>query len=137
MRLALLTPQACSHPITGVKSFARTCIPGGKAYQPQATGFAAYRAAVDVEKMKADPVTAWLTEKSALHLWSVYIASGSRRMADGCRVGPNQHVMTYVIAGGKSFNMVLSHADATDPSTWRTDTAIVDMRRYYQDWDPM
>ena len=44
--------------------------------------------------------------------------------------------MTYTIAAGKSFNMVLSHVDRSDPATWRPETAIADMRSYFQDWDP-
>ena len=44
--------------------------------------------------------------------------------------------MTYMIAGGKSFNMVLSHVDHSDPATWRPETALADMRQYFKDWDP-
>lgn len=44
--------------------------------------------------------------------------------------------MTYTIAAGKSFNMVLSHVDRSDPATWKPETAIQDMRNYFKDWDP-
>lgn len=44
--------------------------------------------------------------------------------------------MTYCIAGGKSFNMVLSHVDHSDPSTWKQESAVPDMRDYFKDWDP-
>lgn len=44
--------------------------------------------------------------------------------------------MTYTIASGSSFNMVLSHVDDTDPSTWKREDAIPDMRREFADWDP-
>jgi salicylate hydroxylase len=44
--------------------------------------------------------------------------------------------MTYTIASGKSFNMVLSHVDKTDPATWHSANLIVDMRKCFQDWDP-
>lgn len=76
--------------------------------RPIRTGFAAYRATVDVEKMRDDPDTAWLLEKPALNIW----------------IGPERHVMTYTIASGKSFNMVLSHIYHSDPSTWRPEMAI-------------
>lgn len=53
----------------GVKSVARQSLDrsGGIATEP--TGFAAYRATVDVEHMKQDPETAWLLERPALNIW--------------------------------------------------------------------
>ena len=46
--------------------------------------------------------------------------------------------MTYTMSSGKSFNMVLSHQDSSDPSTWPTDPdeRLKQMRSYYADWDP-
>lgn len=44
--------------------------------------------------------------------------------------------MTYTIASGKSFNMVLSHVDNTDPATWHSADLLGDMRRCFQEWDP-
>lgn len=44
--------------------------------------------------------------------------------------------MTYTIGAGKSFNMVLSHPDDTDPSTWNQLTALHDMRAEFTGWDP-
>ena len=44
--------------------------------------------------------------------------------------------MSYSIASGKSFNMVLSHRDYSDPSTWRTNTVLEDMRAEFSGWDP-
>jgi salicylate hydroxylase len=43
--------------------------------------------------------------------------------------------MTYSIAGGKTFNLVLSHVDHTDPSTWQPENAISDMKEYFHGWD--
>jgi hypothetical protein len=51
------------------------------------------------------------------------------------RIGDQRHVMTYIIGAGKSFNMVLSHPDHSDPSTWDQATALADMRREFQGWD--
>lgn len=87
--------------------------------EPLKTGFAVYRATVDVKKMQADPDTAWLLERPNLNIW----------------IGPDRHVMTYPIASGNAFNMVLSHIDHSDPSTWKAETAIEDMRDYFKDWD--
>ena len=44
--------------------------------------------------------------------------------------------MTYTIAGGDSFNMVLSHVDHSDPAEWDQETAIDDMKEHFADWDP-
>ncbi|KAF2501401.1 FAD/NAD(P)-binding domain-containing protein [Lophium mytilinum] len=104
----------------GINSIARREILKENDIKPTATGFAVYRATVDVEKIKADPELAWILEKPSLNIW----------------IGEDRHVMTYTIAGGKSFNMVLSHVDRSNPATWRADTAIEDMQRYFQGWDP-
>lgn len=47
-----------------------------------------------------------------------------------------RHIMTYTIAGGRSFNIVLNHPDDTDPSTWNPDSAVEDMKEHFRDWDP-
>jgi hypothetical protein len=52
------------------------------------------------------------------------------------RIGEGRHVMTYTISGGRSFNMVLSHVDKSDPASWTQDAALEDMRQHFQDWDP-
>jgi salicylate hydroxylase len=52
------------------------------------------------------------------------------------RIGANHHAMTYTIGAGSAFNMVLSYVDTSDPSTWKAETAVEDMRREFSDWDP-
>lgn len=49
-------------------------MPGKGDDGPRATGFAAFRATVDVEKMRNDPETSWLLERPALNIW--YDGSG-------------------------------------------------------------
>lgn len=44
--------------------------------------------------------------------------------------------MTYTIAAGSSFNMVLSHVDKTDPSTWKQESTLDDMKQEFSGWDP-
>jgi salicylate hydroxylase len=46
-----------------------------------------------------------------------------------------RHVMSYTIAAGKSFNMVLSHPETSDPATWRQGTELEDMRNHFEGWD--
>jgi salicylate hydroxylase len=70
--------------------------------------------------MKEHSDISWLLEKPSLNIW----------------IGEDRHVMSYTIAAGKSFNMVLSHVDSTDPSTWKPENAIDDMRAYFAGWDP-
>lgn len=44
--------------------------------------------------------------------------------------------MTYCIAGGQSFNMVLSHRDKGDPALFGMEEDIIgDMRKEFQGWD--
>lgn len=43
--------------------------------------------------------------------------------------------MTYTIGAGKSFNMVLSHPDDSDPSTWDQQNTLSDMKCEFQGWD--
>jgi salicylate hydroxylase len=103
-----------------VKSIARDRVVTHNNVPPTlTTGFAAYRATVNVEKMREDPDTAWLLESPSLHLW----------------LGDMRHVMSYTIAGGKSFNMVLSHPDSSDPTTWNQETALSDMQEHFKGWD--
>ncbi|KAF4448971.1 salicylate hydroxylase [Fusarium austroafricanum] len=104
----------------GVKSRARPVVLGGQDPPPQRTGFAAYRAVVYTEDMKDDEDTSWLLERPGINIW----------------IGEDRHVMTYCIAGGNSFNMVLSHVDHSSPSTWDAASALQDMRESFHDWDP-
>ncbi|KAH7191708.1 uncharacterized protein B0J16DRAFT_393636 [Fusarium flagelliforme] len=104
----------------GVKSRARPVVLGGQDPPPQRTGFAAYRAVVYTEDMKDDNNTSWLLERPGINIW----------------IGEDRHVMTYCIAGGDSFNMVLSHIDHSLPSTWNAANALQEMRQSFRDWDP-
>ncbi|KAI9170555.1 FAD binding domain-containing protein [Paramyrothecium foliicola] len=107
----------------GIKSVARSYVSRGHKSQPTPTGYAAYRATVDVRKMKQIPEVSWLLEKPGLNIW----------------IGKDRHVMTYTIAAGESFNMVLSHKDGRDPSAWpkmTQDEILSEMRQHFHDWDP-
>ncbi|KAJ9615640.1 hypothetical protein H2200_001715 [Cladophialophora chaetospira] len=107
----------------GVKSIGRPKVLGGVDQPARRTGFAAYRATVDVEQMRQHPELVDLLAKPGLNLW----------------IGDLRHVMTYTIAGGRSFNMVLSHPDRTDPASWNqksADEILSDMRSHFNGWDP-
>lgn len=52
------------------------------------------------------------------------------------RIGEDRHVMTYSIAGGQSFNMVLSHRDKGDPTISGSEEDILgDIKAEFQGWD--
>ena len=107
----------------GVKSLGRPKVLGGMDVPPMRTGFAAYRATVNMEEMRAHPELIDLVAKPSLNLW----------------VGNMRHVMSYSISSGKSFNMVLSHPDRSDPATWNQqspDKILSDMKAHFQGWDP-
>ncbi|KAL8407053.1 hypothetical protein RB596_005523 [Gaeumannomyces avenae] len=109
--------------VDGVKSTARALLPAGDSAIPRSTGLSAYRTTVDVAKMKGVPEMAWILENPGLNIW----------------IGEDRHVMTYTIAGGKSFNMVLSHPDKPGPPSpypQSQEETLRDMQREYEDWDP-
>ncbi|EKG15355.1 Monooxygenase FAD-binding protein [Macrophomina phaseolina MS6] len=50
-------------------------------------------------------------------------------------LGDARHVVAYRIAGGDAVNVVLIHPEPSDPSTWKQETALEDMRRQFDGWD--
>lgn len=59
----------------GVKSEARKLVLDGVDKPPRMTGFAAYRATIDVEDIKQDPDTAALLTNPSLNLWLAILCS--------------------------------------------------------------
>ncbi|KAF2755033.1 FAD/NAD(P)-binding domain-containing protein [Pseudovirgaria hyperparasitica] len=104
----------------GVKSLARPAILTTPDTPPRYTRFAAYRATVSTQKMRADPRTAELLDRPGQNLW----------------LGPQRHIMAYSIAAGETFNLVISHPATTDPATWRQDDNVAEMKRQFEGWDP-
>ena len=52
------------------------------------------------------------------------------------RIGDMRHVMTYPIAGGNTFNMVLAHRETEDPEMWDQSKALESMKEHFKGWDP-
>ncbi|KAF1975537.1 FAD/NAD(P)-binding domain-containing protein [Bimuria novae-zelandiae CBS 107.79] len=104
----------------GVKSEARKAVLGGEDQPAVQCGYAAYRAMVDTALTRDEPEVSWLLDVPGQNLW----------------IGKERHVMSYTIAGGKSFNMVLSHPEHSDPSTWNQETVLKDMKHHFEEWDP-
>lgn len=60
-------------PLPGIKSTARKTILEGRDVHARKTGFAAYRATVDIAKMKQDPDIAWIVDQPNINLWFVIL----------------------------------------------------------------
>ncbi|KAK5674170.1 hypothetical protein LTR17_027815, partial [Elasticomyces elasticus] len=103
----------------GIKSSARRVILGDSDIAPSLTGYAAYRATVDAKRIAENPELAWLLKKPSLNIW----------------IGDQRHVMSYLVAGGQSLNMVLSHPEKSNPATWKTDSVLADMKAQFNGWD--
>lgn len=107
----------------GIKSVTRAAFLGSADKGPSATGFCAYRATVPARVMLEHPDTAALIAAPEINLW----------------VGPDRHVMSYLIAGGDTFNLVLSHPAPSKPDdeTTTLQQTLQEMRAAYADWDPV
>ncbi|BEI83393.1 hypothetical protein CcaverHIS002_0312610 [Cutaneotrichosporon cavernicola] len=105
----------------GLKSVTRRFFLNGNDSGPKETQFCAYRSTVPMDALLGDPELRPLVEKPDLHLW----------------IGPERHVMSYPISGGKTFNMVLSHPHEgpIDPTATQ-EQLIGEMRNNYEGWDP-
>ncbi|KAK2596586.1 hypothetical protein N8I77_013467 [Diaporthe amygdali] len=105
----------------GVKSTARSIVaPNGRG-APKFTGYAVYRATVDVAKMREIPEISWVLEQPNLNLW----------------IGEDKHVMTYCIASGQAFNMVLSHPDRSgSPAAGAEGDILETMKKEFEGWHP-
>jgi salicylate hydroxylase len=105
----------------GIKSVLRSHLLSHQDPGPQPTGFACYRATVPMDRLQQYPETAALVQRPDLNIW----------------IGEGRHVMTYPIAGGKTFNLVLSHPDDKTNCTGGDVGVEAEMRQNYQGWDPV
>ncbi|KAL5335593.1 hypothetical protein BJX70DRAFT_390532 [Aspergillus crustosus] len=105
----------------GLKSFARKVLNGDQDKGPFGHGLSAYRATVPMSAIRADPQLKWIADSPSLNLW----------------VGYDLHVMSYAIAGGEKYNLVLTHpTSSTDIQPLSSAEALSKMRAYYGRWDP-
>ena len=90
--------------------------------EPQGTSFCVYRATVPISAMQREPALAELIASPKINLW----------------VGPQRHVMSYMIAGGRTFNLVLCHTEHRPVSEWGDAVQIRrEMLENYKGWDPV
>lgn len=53
----------------GIRSRARKVVLAGRELPLDKPGFAAYRATLDVDRMRNDPEVSWILEKPSLNIW--------------------------------------------------------------------
>ncbi|KAL4862807.1 hypothetical protein BDV12DRAFT_190153 [Aspergillus spectabilis] len=105
----------------GLKSFARKILNGHKDKGPYGHGLAAYRSTVSMDAIRADPQLRWIADSPSLNLW----------------VGYNLHVMSYAIAGGEQYNLVLTHpTSSANIQPISSAESLATMRAHYTRWDP-
>jgi salicylate hydroxylase len=83
------------------------------------TGWAAYRMLADVSLILANPMTRDLVASPNNHLW----------------IGHNRSAMTYMIHSSTKLNMVLSHPDDVDTSTWTPAQYHSTVTSFFHGWD--
>ncbi|KAK5189031.1 hypothetical protein LTR92_010990 [Exophiala xenobiotica] len=105
----------------GIRSPARLTLLGESCNKLVSCGLAAYRAAIPMKAILADPEISWVAESGSVELW----------------VGHNAHAMTYSISKGELFNMVLTHPETDEPGTWDQSNALAEMKAFYDGWDPV
>jgi salicylate hydroxylase len=84
------------------------------------TGWAAFRAIVPVDKIKANPQTAHIVAQHKCNCW----------------VGDQNLVMTYLINNAEILNMAFSHLDDVDTSTWTSERYQAELKKLCCNWDP-
>ncbi|KAK5189022.1 hypothetical protein LTR99_011152 [Exophiala xenobiotica] len=117
---------------------ARRALLGAAYKEPKGCGLAAYRATVAMDDIRADPDTAWIADSRSLNLWFVVpqrLVGDLNTYQMMRRIGHNTHAMTYFIAEEKLYNMVLTHPETDEPSSWDQSNALADMNATYQGWD--
>ena len=103
----------------GLKSVCREALLG-RSDPPHLTGDLAYRIIVRAEDMKKHPELRELTEKPAINYW----------------MGPNSHVVCYLLQGGCLYNIVMIAPDNLPELVNTAKADLQEMRGLFQKWDP-
>ncbi|KAL1601764.1 hypothetical protein SLS60_006679 [Paraconiothyrium brasiliense] len=102
----------------------------------EATGWAAYRLMVDVEKVRQENLTREIVSEHAGNCWYSRISPIPYVLLTIPRADTNRSVMTYMIRDSGKLNIVLSHPDDVDTSTWTRKQFLTKIESYYGDMDP-
>lgn len=92
----------------------------GKQMDPHPTGDLAYRIILHVDNIQ-DPELKELVSKPCVNFWA----------------GPNSHVVGYSIRQGQTYNLVLLTPDDLPDHVSREAADVDEMRKLFEDWDPM
>ncbi|KAF2184137.1 salicylate hydroxylase [Zopfia rhizophila CBS 207.26] len=106
----------------GVRSTARTIVLGFED-KPKSSGYAVYRAWMGTEKLKENPLTAWLANGQDHHAgW----------------LGPDVHFLVAALQNGTACSWVLTHKDEADvEESWSAPGDIEDAVRTVEGWAPI
>ncbi|KAF2714514.1 monooxygenase [Pleomassaria siparia CBS 279.74] len=107
----------------GVRSTARTIVLGFED-KPKSSGYAVYRAWFGTEKLKEDPLTAWLADPTIDHHvgW----------------LGPDVHFLVATLQKGTACSWVLTHKDDADvEESWSAPGYINEAVAAVSDWAPV
>ncbi|KAJ4348193.1 uncharacterized protein N0V89_009565 [Didymosphaeria variabile] len=102
----------------------------------EATGWAAYRLMVDVAKVRQESLTRDIVSEHAGNCWYSKISPFLVSVLTTPRTDTNRSIMTYMIRDSGKLNMVLSHPDDVDTSTWTRKQYLAKIQSYYADMDP-
>lgn len=103
----------------GLKSICRESLLG-HVDPPHLTGDLAYRIVIKAEDMKKHPDLRELAEKPAINYW----------------MGPNGHVVCYLLQGGGLYNIVLICPDNLPEMINTVKADLQEMRDFFAGWDP-
>ncbi|KAI5857791.1 hypothetical protein BZA05DRAFT_106304 [Tricharina praecox] len=102
----------------GIYSKTREAFVGHKD-PPKKTGDLAYRLLLDAREMLKDPELAGMVTDPQVMYW----------------LGPDKHAVSYVLRGGRQFNMVLLVPDDLPDSSTVVPGNVAEMCALYADWD--
>ncbi|KAF2200670.1 putative monooxygenase [Delitschia confertaspora ATCC 74209] len=107
----------------GVRSLARTIVLGFED-KPQSSGYAVYRAWMDTDKLKENPLTAYLADPQVDH-------------HEGW-LGPDVHFLVATLQKGTKCSWVLTHKDTADiEESWSAPGDIEDAVKAVEGWAPI
>lgn len=103
----------------GLKSVCREALLGHPD-PPHLTGDLAYRIVVEASAMKAHPLLAELVERPNINYW----------------MGPDSHVVSYLLKGGSLYNIVLICPDNLPELVNQQKADLDEMHALFRNWDP-
>ncbi|KAJ9625416.1 uncharacterized protein PV06_02963 [Exophiala oligosperma] len=103
----------------GLKSACREALLG-RPDPPYLTGDLAYRITVPAEAMLAHPLLADLVAVPNINMW----------------LGPDSHVVCYLLKGGNLYNIVIASPDNLPEFVSQQKADLEEMHALFEDWDP-